>query len=153
VDQIHHLLIIESIKYKNTILASRTRFGRYRRCRVPFSCFALSDIFLAVPRASGPVFMFRAPGPVFDGTDGAVSRFIVLRSRTNFRRYRGRRLLFSCFALQDPFSAVSTSSGLVLMLCTPWLIFSGTEGVGSRYHVAIQLLTKWKSYMPSSQII
>jgi hypothetical protein len=41
-------------------LHARTRFRRYRGRRVPFSCFALPDSFSAVPRATGPVFMYCA---------------------------------------------------------------------------------------------
>jgi hypothetical protein len=105
------------------VLRSRTRFRRYRGRRVSFSCFVLPDLFLAVPRASGPVFMLCAPGLVFDGTEVVGSRFYVLRSRTCFSRYRGHqvqflcfpryfwqyrgsRLPFSCFALLESFSAV-----------------------------------------------
>jgi hypothetical protein len=138
------------------VLRSPTRFRRYRGRRVPFSCFALWDSFSAVPRASGPVFMFCAPGLVFGGTERVGSRFQILRSRTHFRRcrrrripfscfarrtrfrrYRGRRVPFLCFAHQDAFSAVSCASGPVIMFCAPGLIFGGTEGVGSRFHVLL----------------
>jgi hypothetical protein len=116
-------------------LRSRTRFRRYRGRLVPFSCFAPPDSFSAVPRASGPVFMFCAPGPVFDGTDGVWSRFHVLRSRTHFLRYRGRRVPFSCFTLVDPFFALSRASGPVFMFCAPGPVFDGTDGVGYRFYV------------------
>jgi hypothetical protein len=43
--------------------------------------------------------MFGAPELFFSGTDGVRSYFHVLRPRTRFRRYRGRRVPFSCFAL------------------------------------------------------
>jgi hypothetical protein len=85
---------------------SRTRFRRYRERQVPFSCFAISDSFSAVPRASGPVFIFCAPGLIFgvnegvgsrflvlrtglvvDGIGGVGSRFLVMCARTRFRRY------------------------------------------------------------------
>jgi hypothetical protein len=164
-----------------------TRFRRYERRRVPFSCFALPGSFSAGPRASGPVymfcvpeplfgpegvrtrfqvlrsrdhfdvgtvFMFCAPGPVYDilrapgpifmfcvprpifgGTEGVGSRFYVLRSRTHFLRYRGRRVPFSCFAFQDPFSTVPTASGPVFMFCAPEPVFGSTDGVGFRFHV------------------
>jgi hypothetical protein len=74
------------------VLRSRTRFGRYQGRRVPFSCLALPDSFLTVPRASGPVFMFLALGLIYGGNDGVGSRFHVLRSRARFRLYRGRRV-------------------------------------------------------------
>jgi hypothetical protein len=71
------------------VLRARTRFRRYRQCRVPFSCFALPDMFSAVQRASSPVFMLCAPGLIFYGTEGVGFRFLVLRARTRFRWYRG----------------------------------------------------------------
>jgi hypothetical protein len=77
-------------------------FSRFRRCRVrrvSFSCFALPNSFSTVPGESGPVFLFCVPGLVFVGTEGIGSRFHVLHARTRFRRYRGRQVAFSCFAL------------------------------------------------------
>jgi hypothetical protein len=116
-------------------LRSRKRYRRRGGRQVPFSDFALPESFSAVPRVSGAVFMFCAPVLVFGGTDGVGSRFHVLRSRTRFRRCGGRRVPFSCFALPNSFSAVSRASGAVFMLCVPILVFDGTEGVGSRFHV------------------
>jgi hypothetical protein len=116
-------------------LRARTRFRRYRGRRVPFSCFALPESFSAVPRASYPVFMFCAPGPVFGGNEGVMSHLHVFCSRTRFRRYRGRRVPFSCFALPDSFSTVPRASRPVFMICAPRLIFGGTESVVSRFHV------------------
>jgi hypothetical protein len=103
--------IIGGVTSHFQVLCSRTHFRWYRGRQVSFSYFALPDSFLAVPRASGPVFMFCALrlffsgiGGVgsrflilrartrFDGTEGLVSRFLVLRSRTRFRRYWGRRV-------------------------------------------------------------
>jgi hypothetical protein len=101
----------------------------------PFLCFALPDSFLAVSRASGPVLMFCAPELIFGGPDDVRSRFHVLRPRTRFRRYRGRQVMFSCFALPDSYSAVPRVSGPVFIFCPPGLIFGGTEGVGSRFRV------------------
>jgi hypothetical protein len=89
----------EGISSRFYVLRSRTHFGRYRGPRVPFSCFALPysfscfalpDSFWAVLRALGPVFMFCSPGLVLGDTEGVRSRFLILRSRTIFRRYRGR---------------------------------------------------------------
>jgi hypothetical protein len=162
----------ERVRSHFHVLRSRTRFRRYRGRRVPFSCFARPVSFSAVPRASAPVFMFCTPGLVFGGTDGVGSRFLflrsrahfrryrgrpvfmfcapglifgrndgvgfrfhVLRARTRFRRYRGRRVLFSCFALPVSFSAIPRASGPVFMFCAPGLVFGGTVGVGSRFHV------------------
>jgi hypothetical protein len=126
-------------------LRARTRLRRYRGRRVPFSCFAFPDSYSEVPRASFPVFMFCAPGLVFGGTEGVVSRFHVLRARTHFRRYRGRSVLFSCLALPDSFSAVPRASGPVFMFCAPGLIFGGTEGVRSRFHV-LRSRTRFRRY-------
>jgi hypothetical protein len=108
------------------VLRVLTRFQRYRRRRVPFSCFTLLDSFSAVSRASALVFMFCAPVLVCRGTEGVRSRFHVLSSRTHFRQYRGRRLPFSWFVLPDTFSVVPRASDL---------IFSDTECIGSRFHV------------------
>jgi hypothetical protein len=117
------------------VLCSRTSFKRYRGRKVPFSYFAFPDSFSAVPRSSGPFFMFCAPGLIFAGTDGVTflfhvlrsglgfggtegvgSLFHVLRSRIHFRRYRGCQIPFSCFARPDMFSA------------------GGAEGAGSRFN-------------------
>jgi hypothetical protein len=164
---------INGIVSRIHVLRARTCFQRYRGRRVPFSCFARPDSFLAVPRASGPVFMFCTPGLVFGGTEGVGSRFHVLcartrfrrycgrevpfscfYTRTRFRRYRWRKVTFSCFALPDSFSTiprawvlfsrfarsnsfpeVPRSSGPIFLFCSPGLVFGGTEGVGSRFHV------------------
>jgi hypothetical protein len=117
------------------VMRSLTHFRRYRGRRVRFSCLALQDSISAVPRASGSVFMFCAPGLIFGDTDGVESRFYVLRSRTYFRRYRGRQVPFSCFTLPDPFFAVPTASVPVFLFCAPGPILGGTDGVGSRFHV------------------
>jgi hypothetical protein len=131
--------------------------------QVPFSCFALIDSLSAVPRASGPVFMFCAPGLVFGGAKSVGSHFHVLRIRTHVRRYQGRRVPFSCFALPDSFSAIPRNrgrralfscfahpdlflavpwaSGPVFMICASGLVFGGTKGVGFRIHV----LRAWTS--------
>jgi hypothetical protein len=88
-----------------------------------------------VPRASGPVFIFCAPGLVLGGSEGADSRFNVLHYRTRFGRYRRRRIKFSSFALPDSFGAVSRASGPVFIFCAPGPVSGGTEGVGSSFHV------------------
>jgi hypothetical protein len=93
----------EEVRSRYHVLRSRTRFRRYRGRRVPFSSFVLPESFSTVPRALGPVFMFCPPGLFLGGTEGAGFGFHVLRSRTRFRRYRGRRVPFACFALPDLF--------------------------------------------------
>jgi hypothetical protein len=134
------------------VLRPRFRFRRFRGRRVSFSCFAFAYSFSAVPRASGPIFMYllpdtfsavlRALGPVFlfcgpvlvfGGTEGVSYYFHVLRTRTRFHFWRW--VPFSCFALSESFSAVPRASSSVFMFCVPALIFDSTKGVGSRFHV------------------
>jgi hypothetical protein len=117
------------------VLCSRTHFRRYRGSRVMFLWFSLVGLLWAIARASGPVFMFCALGLIFSGIEGVGSRFNVLRSRTHFGRYQGRRVQFSCFELPDPFWAVPRASGPILMFCAPRLIFYGTEGLRTCFHV------------------
>jgi hypothetical protein len=126
---------IEGIRSRFHIFRSRTCFWGYRGRRVPFSCFALPDSFSTVPRAPSPVFMFCLPRLVFGGNEGVGYLFHVLRSRTHFRRYRVRRVPFSCFALPYSFSSVPRASRPVFMFYAPGLIFGDTECVGSRFHV------------------
>jgi hypothetical protein len=117
------------------VLRARTHFRRYKGRRVPFSCFARPDSFSAILRPSCPVFMFCAPGLVIGCTVGVGSRFQVLRARTHFRRYRGRRFLFLRFARPDSFSTVPRASGPVFIFYAPGLIFDDTEGVRSCFQV------------------
>jgi hypothetical protein len=144
----------EGVVCRFNVLPVRTRFRRYRgrwvpfsslarpysfsavsRASVPFSCFALSDSFSSVPRASGPVFMFCPPGLIFGGNDGVGSRSHVLRAHTLFRRYRGCRVPFSCFACPDSFWAIQRALGSFFMFCAPRLVFGGSEGVRFLFHV------------------
>jgi hypothetical protein len=116
------------------ILRVRTRFRRYRGRPIPFSYFPLPDMFSAVPRASGPVFIFSTNGLIFGGK-GVRSRFHLFHSRTCFLSNRGCRLPFSYFAFPDSFSAVPRASSLVFIFCAPGIIFGETEVVGSPFHV------------------
>jgi hypothetical protein len=125
----------EGVGSRFHVLHAHTHFRRYRGRRFPFSCFVRPDSFSMVPRASAPVFMFCASGLVIGNTEGVGSRFHVLRARTHFRRYQGRPVPFSYFALPSSFSAVPRASGPVFMFCTPGLIFDGTERVRSRFYV------------------
>jgi hypothetical protein len=79
--------------------------------------------------------MFCAPGLVFGGTEGVMSRFHVLCSRTHFRWCLVHRVPFSYFVLPDSFSELPGASGLVFLFCVPLLIFGGSEGFLSRFHV------------------
>jgi hypothetical protein len=133
------------------VFRARTHFRRYRGHRLPFS---FSAVLRAVPRAYrgrtegvgpiivfggtegvGPMFMFCVPVLGFDGSEGGDSRFHVLRARNHFRRYRGRRLLFSCFALPNSVSTVPRASAPVFIFCALGHVFGGTEGVGSHFNV------------------
>jgi hypothetical protein len=87
--------------------------------------------------------MFFVPGLIFGGNEGDGSHFHVLRAQTRFRRYRGRRVLFSCFASPDSFSGVTRVSVPVLLFCEPELIFGGSEGVGSLFNV-LRALTRFR---------
>jgi hypothetical protein len=135
----------ECIRSRFHVLCARTHFLRYRGRRVPFSCFALPDSFSTVPRASGPVFMFCAPELIFGRIEGIGSCFHILPARTRFRRCRGRRVMFSCFALLDSFSAVLRASGPFLMFCAPGLVLDGTEGDRSRFH-PLRARTRFRRY-------
>jgi hypothetical protein len=154
----------ESVGFRFHVLWVRNRFRRYQGRRVPLTSFALPDSFSTVPRASGPVFMFcaldwistvpRASGPIFmscapalhfGGNERVGSHFHVLRSRTHFRRYRGRLVSFSCFAGPESFSAVARASGPVFMFCVPGIVFDGTVGVRSRFHV-LQVRNHFRRY-------
>jgi hypothetical protein len=134
----------EGVGARFHVLRSRTLFGRYRGHRVPFSCFALSHSFRAVPLVSGTVFKFYAPGLVFDGTEGVGARFHVLHSKTLFGRYRGRRVPFSCFALPDSFRAVLRASGTVFKFCALENVISGTKGFGAHFHVLRYRTRFWR---------
>jgi hypothetical protein len=68
--------------------------------------------------------MFCAPGLIFGSSQGVESRFPILRSRTHFRRYRGRLVPFSCFACPDSFSAVRRASRTVFLFCAPEIVFA-----------------------------
>jgi hypothetical protein len=118
------------------VLSSRNHFRRNRGRWVPFSCFTLPNSFSPVPRAPVPVLMFCALVLILIGTEGLESRIHVFRSRNHFRRYRGRQVPYSCFALLDSFSAVPRSSGPVFMFGAPGLVLDGSEGVGSSFNVS-----------------
>jgi hypothetical protein len=136
---------IAGIGSRFQVLCTRTRFQRYPGRRLQFSSFVLPDSFSASLRASAPVFMFYAPELIFDGNEGVRSRFIILRSRTCFRRCRSRWVTFSCFSRPNSFSAVPTATGPIFMFCAPRLYFDGTEGVGSRFNV-LRARTRFRLY-------
>jgi hypothetical protein len=117
------------------MFCSPDSFSAVPRAFSPVLMFCPPDSFSAVPRASGPVFMFCAPGLIFGCIEGVGSFFHVKRARSRFWRYRGRRVSFLCFALPDSFSAVSRAFDPAFMFCALGLIFGGTKGVGSRFHV------------------
>jgi hypothetical protein len=89
--------------------------------------------------------MFSATELFFGGIEGIRSCFHVLRLRAHFRRYRGRRVSITFFALPNSFSTVPRTSGLVCMFYalkiffdgtrSPGLVLFGTEGVRSSFNV------------------
>jgi hypothetical protein len=134
----------EGVSSRFHVLRARTRFRRYRRRRVMFSCFTLPDTFSAVrrasglvfmfccpksfsavPRASGPIFIFCAPGLISGVIEGVRSHFHVLRP--------------------DLFSAVPRAPSPVFMFWASGLVFDGTEVVGSRFHV-LRVRTPFRRY-------
>jgi hypothetical protein len=124
----------EGVRSRFHVLHSQTCFLRCRVRRVLFSCFVRPNSFSTVLRAMSSIFMFRAQGLVFGGTEGVGSCFHVFRSRTRFLWNGWRWVPFSCFARPDSFSTVSRASGPIFMFCAPGIIFGGTEGIGSRFH-------------------
>jgi hypothetical protein len=96
----------------------------------------------------GLVFIFCAPLLIFGGTENTGSYFNVMRSLTHFGRYRGRQVQFLCFVLSDSFWDVPRASGSIFMFCATKLIFGGTEGLGSRFHVLCSR-THFKRYRGS----
>jgi hypothetical protein len=56
----------------------QTHFQWYLGHQVQFSCFALLNSFLAVPRVSSSIFMFYALRHILGGTEGVGSTFHVL---------------------------------------------------------------------------
>jgi hypothetical protein len=142
----------ESVGSHFHVLRSRTHFWRYRGRWFSFSCFARPDSFSLVSSASGPDFIFCAPGHVFGGTECVWSRFHVLRAPTHFRQYRGHPIPFSCL-LRSPglVSAVPRATGPelgtgpVFMFCTSGLVFEDIEGVGSRFDV-LRVRTRYRWY-------
>jgi hypothetical protein len=107
----------EGVGSRFHVLHARTHFRLYRGRWVPFSCSARPHSFSAVSRASSFFFMFCGTGLIFGGSDGVRSRSYVLCPRTRVRRYRGRRVLTSCFAFPYSFSAVSRVSAHVFIFC------------------------------------
>jgi hypothetical protein len=135
----------ERVSSRFNVLLTRTRFQRYRGRQISISSFARPDSFSAVPRASGLVFMFRTPGLVFGGIEGVGYRFHVLNSHTHFRRYRGRHVLFLYCALPEMLLVVLRASGPFLTFYASKLVFSCTEGVGSRFHI-LRAWTRFRQY-------
>jgi hypothetical protein len=125
--------------------APRLIFGGTEGVGSLFSYFALQDSFSTVPRASCPIFTIYTTGLVSGGTGGVGSHSLVLRARPHFQRYKGRRVMFSCFVLRDSFSAVPSASGSVFMFCALGIVFGVTEGAGSRFHV-LRSRTRFRRY-------
>jgi hypothetical protein len=77
------------------------------------------------------------PRLIFDGIEGVGSRFHILRSRTRFRPYRGRQVLFLCFMLPDTFWAAPRARGPFFMFYASRFVFNGTESVRSCFYVCL----------------
>jgi hypothetical protein len=112
------------------VLHARTRFRRYRGRRVRFSCFARPDSISTAPRASCPVFIFFAPGLVFDGTEGVGSRFQFCAPRHVFNGTEG--------------------VGSRYQVLRARLIFGVNEGVESHFHV-LRARTRFRRYRRRQQ--
>jgi hypothetical protein len=84
--------------------------------------------------------MFRAPGLVFGCTVGVGFRFLVWRSQTHIGRNRGRLVQFTCFVLPDSFLAVPGVLDPIFMSYAPGIVFNGTEGDLSHFHVFRSLI-------------
>jgi hypothetical protein len=129
-------------------------FSAVPRVPDPVFMFCALGLVFDGTEALGLICMFCAPGHVIGSTEGIWPRFHVLRSRTYFGRYRGvmssfhvlrsrtrlgwflgRRVPYSCIALLDSFSAIPRVSIPIFMFCASKLIFGGTEGIGSYFHV------------------
>jgi hypothetical protein len=95
---------------RHNVLHSLTRFGLYRGSRVKFSCFALTNSFsailwesspvstfsvpgldIAVPTASGLVFMLCDVGLIFSGIEGADPLLILCASILIFNDIGGAK--------------------------------------------------------------
>jgi hypothetical protein len=85
-------------------------FGGYECVGSRFHVLRPPHSFSAVPRASGPIFMFC----------------------TCLQRCRVRRVTFSYFASPDSFLAVPRATGPVFVFCALGVVFAGAEGVVSR---------------------
>jgi hypothetical protein len=117
------------------ILSLLDPFSAVPRASGPIFILSLPNPFSAVPSVRGRVLIFCAPGLIFGGTEGAGSRFHVLRSWTRLQRYQGRGVPFLCFALPNPFSVVLRTSSLVFIFCAPEPVFGVFEVAESRFHV------------------
>jgi hypothetical protein len=147
------------------ILSLLDPFSAVPRAPSPVFILSLPNPFSAVPSVRGRVLIFCAPELIFGGTEGAGSRFHVLRSWTRLQRYQGRGVPFLCFALPNPFSMVLRTSSLIFIFCAPehvfgvfevveshfhvlhppGPVFGGTEGAESRFHV-LRSMTRFRRY-------
>jgi hypothetical protein len=123
----------DGVRSRFHVLRPWTRFGRYRGLVFPFSCFTLSDSFGAVQRASGPIFMYCAPGLVLGVTEASSPVFMFCAPRLVLGGTEG--VPFSCSVLPDSFLTVPRASGPVFMFCAPRPVLVDTEGARSSFHV------------------
>jgi hypothetical protein len=118
----------EGVRSRFHVLCSLTHFR-------PIFMFCASGLVFDGTEGVRSFFMFCTPLLVFADTEGVGSRLHVLRSQIHFRRYRGRHVPFFLFCAPGLAFAVPMVSGPVFKYCALRLIFGGTEGVGSRFHV------------------
>jgi hypothetical protein len=106
------------------------------RCSLHVLCF---HTFSGGNEGVGLVFKFCTTRLIFSGSnggnEGAASKFHVSRFWTHFRRYRGRRVPFSCFALLNPFRAETRAASPIFMFRAPGLVSSSIRGVRSHFLV------------------
>jgi hypothetical protein len=98
--------------------------------------FCAPEPFLGGSAGARLIFIFCSPEPVLGGTEGVRSRFNVLRSRTHFRWYRGRRVPLSCLALPDSFSAVPRAPSLFFIFYAPGPVLGSIDGIWSCFMFA-----------------
>jgi hypothetical protein len=123
-----------------SFIHNKIKWGRH----IQFHCYAFPTRFRRNRGAPGPVFIFCTFRLVFGGTEDIGSSFHVLRYRSRFRRYRGRGVQFSCFALSNSFWTVPKASGPIFMFFVLWLILDDTKSVGSNFRILHSITHFWR---------
>jgi hypothetical protein len=76
------------------VLRSETQFSAVPRMSAPVFMFCASELVFGDTDGTRPVLMFCAFGLIFFEAEGVGSPFLILCSRTHFRRNRWRRVQF-----------------------------------------------------------